>query len=112
MTDELSLLRGGVRDGVAAIENLANVLASRRVGPKVIARALPEVRGGCVALGGSFDRLRAELRVLLADDPAGVDAADEMLGRAAARVVELAAELERLESLPLDARQRLALDSL
>ena len=110
---ELASLRGAVRDGVAAIENLANVLASRRVGPRVIERALPEVRGGCLALcTGALEQLRAALPEILVGDVEGIDATNEMLDHAGLRVAELAAELGRRESDSLDARERLALDAL
>jgi hypothetical protein len=109
---ELASLRGAVRDGVAAIENLANVLASRRVGPRVIERALPEVRGGCLALTGALERLRGALPEILVGDAPGIDAANEMLEHAGLRVAALASDLERRESDPLDARERLALDAL
>ena len=109
---ELASLRGAVRDGVAAIENLANVLASRRVGPRVIERALPEVRAGCLVLTGALEQLRAALPEILVGDANGIDASNEMLEHAGLRVAELAADLERRESDPLDARERLALDAL
>jgi hypothetical protein len=109
---ELSTLRGAVRDGVSAIENLANVLASRRVGPKVIARALPEVSAGCSALRSDLRHLRAELPSLLAAQPDGIAGADEMLERADHRVADLAGELARKEASSMDARDRLALEAI
>ncbi|HVY48207.1 MAG TPA: hypothetical protein VHB21_20105, partial [Minicystis sp.] len=75
--DELGTLRGAVRDGGAAIESLASVLASRRVGPRVIARALPEVRAGCLVLGAALERLRGVVARELAADPGGAAASEE-----------------------------------
>jgi hypothetical protein len=110
--DALAIARGDVRDGVASIEHFLEVLGSRRVGPRVIARGVPEVLAGCVPLRAALAALVVALDVELAGDPEGVEAARSLLAHAAARVDELAAALEAQGGASLDARVRLALEAV
>lgn len=112
MTSEeaLSAARGAVRDGVACIENLAQVLASRRVGPKQLSLALPDVQADCASLSDAIEALSVALDAHLARDPEGREAFNETLAFTAARVRSLGASLEGRTSAPVDARQRLALE--
>ena len=112
-SDALRLARGDVRDGVASIEHFLEVLASRRVGPRVLARAVPEVRAGTLSLKRALAALAEAFAAELAADPSGVDAAAGLLAHAAARVDELATALAAHESASsLDARERLALEAI
>ena len=111
-SDALTLARGDVRDGAASIEHLLQVLGSRRVGPRVLLRALPEVHAGCADLCASLAALEGALAAEMAADPEGLAAVRALLGHAAARVAELAAALAGPERAALDARERLALEAV
>src|SRR5262249_28321909 len=107
----LAVARGAVRDGVASIENLAQLLGSRRVGPRQLPHALPEVQAGCITLVASLAALDAAMAEHLADDPEGVAAVPGMLARAADRARELGASLEGRETGPIEPRDRLSLEA-
>ena len=112
-SDVLAIARGDVRDGVASIEHLLQVLGSRRVGPRVLARSLPEVLAGCAPLRVSLAALAEALRVELAADAAGIEATRGLLAHATARVDELALTLAaHAGASTLDARERLALEAI
>ena len=100
-----------VRDGVAAIEHFLQVLASRRVGPRVLARSVPEVRGGCaplrLALGAlelalAGDRRRSRGRRRRAHPARSRLRARERAGAGALRAWDAT----------MDARERLALEAV
>ena len=111
--DALRLARGDVRDGVASIEHFLQVLGSRRVGPRVLARSVPEVLAGCAPLHRALASLGGAFAAELTADPAGVAAAKSLLAHAAGRVDQLAAVLTAHEGASsLDARERLALESI
>jgi hypothetical protein len=118
--DALSIARGEVRDGVAAIEHFLQVLASRRVGPKMLARAVPEMAAGCAPLRAAIaalgDALAEELSTGTDDpqggDPEGAAAVRALLAHADARVAELSAALASHQSATMDARERLALEAV
>jgi hypothetical protein len=116
--DALAIARGEVRDGVAAIEHFLQVLASRRVGPKMLARAVPEMAAGCAPLRAAIAALADALAESLsrgeegAADPEGAAAVRALLGHADARVAELSAALAAHQSASMDARERLALEAV
>jgi hypothetical protein len=102
-----------VRDGVASIEHFLQVLVSRRVGPRVLARGIPEVLGGLAPLSGALTALAAAIRAELAADLEGVASARELLAHADSRVTELAAALAaHTDAASIDARERLALEAV
>lgn len=109
---DLTDARGAVREGVTAIENLAQLLRSRTVGPRQLGHALPEMRLGCVHLAEAIAEVKRAMTNYLASDPAGLAAFLGMLGHASARVDELGAAIRAKEPTPLDARERLALESI
>lgn len=104
--------RGAVRDGVACIENLAQLLGSRRVGPRQLPHALPEVQAGCVTLVGSLAALEAAMADQLGDDPEDCAALKALLEHAATRARELGATLKGREKAPVEARERLSLEAI
>lgn len=113
MGDALAITRGEVRDGVAAIEHFLEVLVSRRVGPKVLVRAVPEVRAGCAPLRAAFGAVERALAVELASDPEGMHAVRELLAHAVGRVDELAGALSHSAGRSsMEARERLALEAI
>jgi hypothetical protein len=111
-SDALALARGDVRDGIAAIEHFREMLASKRVGPRGLARAVPEVQEGCAPLRASLATLERALEVELAADPEGLDAVRGLLAHATARITELSQALAARVNRPLDARERLALETI
>jgi hypothetical protein len=111
-SDALALARGDVRDGVASIEHFREMLASRRVGPRGLARAVPEMEEGCAPLRASLATLEQALEVELAADPEGLSAVRGLLAHAAARVDQLARALAERRDRPLDARERLGLEGV
>jgi hypothetical protein len=110
--DALSLARGEVRDGVAAVQHLLQVLASRRVGSRALARAVPELAAGCAHLSESITALAEAVSVALAEDPEGVAAARALLAHAGKRSAELHAALGAPRGESMEARERLALESV
>ncbi|MFT3766101.1 MAG: hypothetical protein QM820_11385 [Minicystis sp.] len=110
--DALSLARGDVRDGAAAIEHFREVLASRRVGPRMLARAVPEMAAGCAPLLRALTALADALAVELEADPEGVAAVRALLAHAETRVAELLAALAAHEGGGMDARARLAMEAV
>lgn len=111
-SDALSIALGDVRDGVAAIEHFLEVLASRRVGPRMVTRAIPEMAAGCAPLLAALAALIEALTSALVDDPAGLDAVRGLVANASAKVLELGAALEAHVGATVDARVRLSLEAV
>ncbi|EYF05418.1 hypothetical protein [Chondromyces apiculatus] len=122
--ERLGAARGAVCDGVAAVESFVQLLGSRRVGPRGILRALPEVREGCATLRVDLKELDAALQDELAGDAEGIAAAQAVIQHAVAEVTRLEAELAQgadeggksgkgkgAAERGIDARQRLTLES-
>ncbi|WP_438020121.1 hypothetical protein WMF18_14090 [Sorangium sp. So ce315] len=128
----LAAALGAARDGAAGIESFAHLLGSRRVGPRGVALALPEVCEGCAALLAALGSLSAAVRdgFVEAGDAAAADAACAALDHASVEVARLTDELSRAGAAPgrsaprgagrgerggpergIDARQRLALEA-
>src|SRR5262249_7397455 len=106
----LDLARGGVREGLTAIHNLAELLRSRRVAARALASAVHDVRDGAHHIATALSDLeRAALAPLAAE---GVFAAtiSGLFVDARARVAELAGVLDRLGTASFDARRRLTLE--
>ncbi|WP_437329713.1 hypothetical protein [Sorangium sp. So ce381] len=100
--ERLAAALGAARDGAAGIESFAHLLGSRRVGPRGVALALPEVCEGCAALVVALDSLSAAVRdgfvetdAAVAADAAAADAACAVLGHAGVEVARLTDELSR-----------------
>ncbi|WP_437970829.1 hypothetical protein WMF04_16755 [Sorangium sp. So ce260] len=130
--ERLAAALGAARDGAAGIESFAHLLGSRRVGPRGVALALPEVCEGCAALVSALDSLSAAVRdgFVETDDAAAADAACAVLEHAGVEVARLTEELSRAAAgappgrgpgrgrgeragseRGIDARQRLALEA-
>lgn len=131
--ERLAAALGAARDGAAGIESFAHLLGSRRVGPRGVALALPEVCEGCAALVAALDSLSAAVRdgfvetdAAAAADAAAADAACAVLGHAGVEVARLTDELSRAAAGAspargpgrgrgdrggIDARQRLGLEA-
>jgi hypothetical protein len=111
-TEALAIARGDVRDGAASIEHFLQVLGSRRVGPRVLSRGVPEVLAGCAPLQAALATLAETLAAELDGDPNGAVAARALLDHAGERVAELSAQLSARPKTPMDARERLALEAV
>ncbi|MFO0758472.1 MAG: hypothetical protein U0359_18410 [Byssovorax sp.] len=101
-----------MREGVTAIENLAQLLRSRNVGPRQLGHALPEMRLGCASLATAIVELKTAMDDYLAGDAEGRRAFLGMLEHASLRVDELGAAIKSKEPTQLDARERLALEAV
>lgn len=114
MTGEkrFSMARGAARDGAAAIDGFAQLLSSRRVGPRAVARALTEVREGCATLAQSLEDLEQSLRDLLDGDPEAARAAHLLLQDARTNAATLSTALGSHGKAAIDARARIALENL
>lgn len=110
--DPLSIARGDARDGVAAIEHFREVLVSRRVGPRMLAQALPEMAAGCGPLRAALDALGGALCEKIAGDAEGVAAVRGLIAHAVRCVDELDAALAAHKGSAVDARVRLALEAV
>jgi len=97
---------------MASVENLAQLLGSRRVGPRQLALAVPEVRAGCGPLAAAISSLEPAVAEELADDSEGQAALAELLAHAQRRALDLGRALEGRELSPIVARERLALESI
>jgi hypothetical protein len=106
---DIAVARGGVRDGIAAIQNLAHLLRSARVGPRSIARAVPEVRAGCAGLRRAMVALEEAIAAEVGVDRETVLGASTVLAFAAQR----ATEVEELLDVQgrLETKHRLHLDA-
>ncbi len=111
-SDALAAARGKVRDGVSAVENLDQLLGSRRVGPRQLPHAILGVQEGCVHLQEALVELEAEMAKHLRGDAEGMASVASILTHAEGRVRELADTLKGREKVTIDARERLRLEAI
>lgn len=100
---DLVALRGAVREGVAGIQNLGQLLRSPRVGTRALALAVPAVREGAEGLRVALSALEEALCEHLAPG-AEAEAARSVLVFAAQRTSELTRVLEHGADGPAGAR--------
>jgi len=99
-----------LRDVLAAVRNLEELLRSPRVGPRALAPVIPGLKGFCAPLLIAVDQILAHVQEV-ADLP--VDGAVLMLGQYVQEISErLRASLERASSAALDAKNRLCFESV
>jgi hypothetical protein len=97
---------GALRDALAVLRNLDQLLRSLRVGPKALATVLPEVHASCGVLLVSAKALLDEVRVALPGDDEAVDALWHFIEP---RVHQLEHELAEAQKRPMNAKYRLGL---
>jgi hypothetical protein len=97
---------GALRDALAVLRNLDQLLRSLRVGPKALAAVLPEVHASCGVLLVSAEALLGEVRNAL---PGGEDAVDTLWHFIEPRVRQLEQELAEAQKRPMSAKYRLGL---
>jgi len=112
LSDALAVARGKVRDGVAAVENLDQLLGSRRVGPRQLPHAILGVQEGCVQLLEALAELQTEMEKHLQGDAEGIASVASILAHASGLVSELADTLKGREKVVIDARERLRLEAI
>ena len=112
LSDALAAARGEVRDGISAVENLDQLLGSRRVGPRQLPHAILGVQEGCSGLVSALAKLEAQMALHLAGDDEGIASVASILAHASGLVSELAATLEGREKAAIDARERLRLEAI
>ena len=112
LSDALAAARGKVRDGVSAVENLDQLLGSRRVGPRQLPHAILGVQEGCVQLLEALEELQTEMEKHLRGDAEGIASVAAILAHASGLVSELAATLKGREKVAIDARERLRLEAI
>ena len=111
-SDALAAARGKVRDGVSAVENLDQLLGSRRVGPRQLPHAILGVQEGCVHLQEALVELGGAMTTHLRGDAEGMASVASILAYAALRVRELVDTLLGREKVVIDARERLRLEAI
>jgi hypothetical protein len=112
LSDALAAARGKVRDGVSAVENLDQLLGSRRVGPRQLPHAILGVQEGCVQLLEALAELQTEMEKHLQGDAEGIAAVASILAHASGLGRELADTLKGREKVAIDARERLRLEAI
>ncbi len=110
-TGELKVTLGDVRDGAAALDHFAQALASRRVGPRVLADSIPEVARGIAPLCDAISALSAALAARLPEDSAHA-AFEELVEHTLIRLHEVEGALSGRGDFPVDARERLAIEAI
>ncbi len=104
-SEHLEAARGFVRDSLGAIRNLEQLLKSIKVGPKALAAVIPDVHASCGPLHDSFHELLGALADL-------GEAPHEVEAFISPRIREVEAALARSLASPMNAKQRLALESV
>lgn len=97
---------GALRDALAVLRNLDQLLRSIRVGPKSLAAVLPEVHASCGVLLVSARALLDDVRVVL---PGGDEAVAALWMFIEPRVRQLEHELAEAQKHPMNAKYRLGL---
>lgn len=96
--------RGALRDAVASLRNLEQLLQSVRVGPRAISSVLPAVHAGCASIGKST----RELLDALGEG----EASRELWAYVSPRVDELERALTSAIPKPMYAKNRLRLEDV
>ena len=105
-TAALDQARGNLRDALAGLRNLAQLLQSLRVGSKTLAGALPDMHSSAATMRRAVEEILAGVRARLPGDPALGELSDFF----APRFGELESSLRYALERPLNAKSRLALE--
>jgi hypothetical protein len=104
--ERLEAARGHFRDAMGSVRNLAQLLASVRVGPRSIESVLPGVRDSC----GAIEAHARTLLLALAEGLPDRAAIDELLAWIVPRTRDLERELAAALGKPVNAKARLGLE--
>lgn len=101
---------GDLKDGAAGLVALSELFASRRVGPKSVARSLASVVEACSGVERAADLLAADLLAATKAHPEAVEELRALHAHMTSSVRELAVMAESASRAPVDARTRLVLE--
>jgi len=101
---------GELKDGAAGLVALSEFLASRRIGPKAIAGALPSAGDACAGIASAVSAVASDVLSACGDDAAARLEVRAMFDRAEASVRALEVELAAAVDTPGEAKTRLVLE--
>lgn len=101
---------GELKDGAAGLIALSELLGSRRVGPKSVARALAEVPEACAVAERAAAPLASDIAAVTRDYPSAAAALFALQEGAVLALNALSTEAEAASRSPVDARSRLVLE--
>lgn len=107
-TAALDSERGALRESLAGLRNLAQLLHSLRVGSRPLSSVLPAARDACDPLRHAMGEILAAARSALGD----AAAADELSAYVTPRIQELALALTDASTRQLSVKLRLSLEEL
>lgn len=102
----LELSRGNLRESLAGLRNLAQLLHSLRVGSRPLKSALPAARDACDPLRHAMSEILSLSREALGD----AAASDSLEQYVTPRIAELESALTEAAELPLSVKLRLSLE--
>jgi hypothetical protein len=100
--------RGRLRDALGGVSNLDQLLHSRRVGPKALVTVLPDVAAACADIRSAADELLGVFERYLPTP----DAVVALRGFVHPHVQELERELASADARPMNAKNRLLLETI
>lgn len=101
---------GELKDGAAGLVALSELLASRRIGPKAIAAALPSAGEACASTASAASAVASDVLSSCGDDASTRREVRLIFDRAEASVRALEAEVKTAARAPGDAKTRLVLE--
>lgn len=107
-TAALDIERGTLRESLAGLRNLAELLHSLRVGSRPLSTVLPAARDACDPLRQATGEILAAARSALGD----ADAADRLSAYVMPRIQELESALSEASQRQLSVKLRLSLEEL
>ncbi len=106
--ERLEHARGELRDALGAARNLEQLLRSVKTGPRALRALIPDAAASCQVARRALETLLESLRAAIADR-GPVDALERFV---LPRTAELEQALERAANGPMNAKNRLALESV
>ncbi|MFO0592465.1 MAG: hypothetical protein U0441_33285, partial [Polyangiaceae bacterium] len=101
---------GELKDSAAGVVSLAELLGSRRVGPKVVAAALPAAQEACGGVASAVEAVANDVLSVLPKDSSAIAEVTAAFERAAASVRSLGVEAAAATSSAGEAKTRLVLE--
>lgn len=107
---DVTLSRGALREGVAALEAFGDLLGLRRVGPRALDRAKSDTSDACGSLLAALGPFEHTLVIALGKTPAAQSVMHALAERIRSHVSPIAEALA--DPSPISARRRLALEAV
>ena len=101
---------GELKDGAAGLVTLSELLASRRIGPKAIAGALPSAGDACAGIASAISVVASDVLSACGDDASARREVRATFDRAETSVRALEVELAAAIHTPGEAKTRLVLE--